>query len=111
MKKTLAILLILVICILLVACGKEESNLRTEIEHTISAHATLMCLVESNGARYAQVDTLFYVENEDGVYDCKGYISIIGDYGDQYRVKYDAIVKVQDGEGSIVYFTTNTPIR
>ncbi len=111
MKKVLAILLALVMCISLVACGEKEPefDLRSEIKSAIQSKASVECLFSYADVKLVLVDTLNYEDNGDGTYDCKGYIAVTDDYGDKYRGKYDAVVKVVDEDASVVSFDLETP--
>ncbi len=111
LKKFTALILALVMCLPLAACGKKEPefNLRDEIKLAIQAKASVECLFNYANVKLVLVDTLNYDDNGDGTYDCKGYISITDDYGDKYRGKFDAVVKVVDEDASVSSFELETP--
>ncbi len=110
-KRIFTLLLALTLCLPLVACGEKEPafDLHDELELTIQARASAYCILNYADVKLVLVDTLSYDDNGDGTYDCKGYISVTDDYGDKYRAKYTAVVKVAGEDGSIVSFEMDTP--
>ena len=116
MKKLAASLLALAMCLAMCACSstpKSEGNpVEEEIRITVQAEAAVECMFSYKDVKNVLASVTDTDDNEDGTYDVKGYITVIDDYGDRYKAKYDAVVAIdEDGDGDCKSFSMDTPTR
>ena len=124
MKKGLALILALVMCLSLCACGSKkvseddireevrisEDDIREEVRITVRARAIAKCMFTYQNVKFVSTAVTTMDDNGDGTYDVKGYITVIDDYGDSYKAKFDATVSVdEEGEGTCKSFDMDTP--
>ena len=115
MKKALSLILALVLSLSLCACGKKEPeypeyNVNDEIRSAVQAEAAVYCIIEYADVKSVMASVTDTDDNGDGSYDVKGYITVIDDYADTYKGKFNAVVKIDDyGKGICTYFYMETP--
>ena len=113
MRRVISLLLVLVTCVSLCACGSKkmsEDDIRKEVEITIQAKAAVKCLFEYKDVKNVLASVITMDNKGDGTYDAKGYITVIDAYGDRYRAKFDAAVSIdEEGEGTCKSFDMDTP--
>lgn len=116
MKKILALLLAFAACLSLYACGatssSKENDLDEEIRITIQGRASAECLLSYKDVKNVMASVTTKDDNGDGTYDVKGYVTVVDDYGDRYKAKYQAVVSVdEDGEADCESFDMATPSK
>ena len=119
MKKIIAIILAVIMCISMVACAavskepeSNEPSLSDKIHTAVMARANMYCKVMYEDVRNVTIDIGSSAEAEDGTYTVKGYARIIDNYGDTYKGKFEAVVEVDDsGSVSCSKFNLDTPTK
>lgn len=118
MKRIIAIMLAVIMCFSLVACGiigkksgsSNEPSTTDKIRTAVMARANAYCMVMYEDVRNVVVDIGSTEEMEDGSYSVKGYAKIIDDYGDTYKGKFEATVEFdEEGKASCSKFNLDTP--
>lgn len=114
MKKAISLILALVMCLSLCACGSgtQKKDLHEEIKITVQGRAAAQCMVKYKDVKNVMASVTDYDDNGDGTYDVKGYITVIDGYGDRYKAKYTAVVAIDDdGDGTCKEFNMDTPTK
>ena len=121
MKRTVLLVVIAMLCFALVGCSpakeevninkKEEVNINDAISDALYAKAGFEVMWNYGQGNYVTNITFPTKKNVgDNRYECNGYVTIRDPYGDIYKAKYDAIVKIDaDGEGDCTSFDMETP--
>ena len=101
MKKVLSILLGLVLCFSLCACGSKSSESTVSSEYTESVEDKVRNAVETTISVYVKlsynttgVPTIICYIDSSGTneYTVSGKVTVRDKYGDSYTGKYDAVV-------------------
>lgn len=116
MKKFVLGALLLVMALNLCACGsggaEEEDDLSDEIQSTVQAKAAVECMFNYADVKNVMASVTDTDDNGDGTYDVKGYVTVIDDYGDKYKGKYDAVVSISEsGDARCSSFSMETPTK
>lgn len=115
MKRWIALLLALVACLSLCACGKKEPPkpsvtdlLRDEVEIDIQVY----CSVYYENVRSTSC-TMFTDDQGDGLYHVSGKATVIDNYGDKYQGNYDADYQYNEEDESFtqINFELQTPTK
>ena len=100
MKKALSLILALVLCLSLCACGASETSNTPEDKaaDAVRNHLLVQTLLEYSFEGVPQITTFVnkiepkYNEKCDAKYEVTGKIFIMDKYGDSYYAKYNAYV-------------------
>lgn len=97
MKKTLCMVLALVMCLPLCACGsdKEEFDPRSAFRRTVESAVTAYCIVRYADVKVVDLTTLT-IDVTGDKYTGKGKFTIRDDYGDTYTGKVTAVYKFDE---------------
>ena len=94
MKKVLAIIMAVIMCLSLCACGKKEPVETVEDKVISSVKSNIMARI---AIQYDTVGapsiTCFIDEIGENQYEATGKVTVKDKYGDSYTGKYDATVK------------------
>ena len=96
MKKVISLFLVLVMCLSLCACGggKSDFSAYDAAKVSVASRGNAYCGFNYADVRYSLIDSMIMDDNGDGTYTCTGYIAVHDNYGDVYKGKYKAVVKV-----------------
>ena len=120
MKKVLSLILALVLCLSLCACGEPSVSIDEEIQLVIQAKASSYCKVSFNDVKNVSVsvtDTQPYliehgIDDEYEKYYVYGYVIVTDVYGDQYKAKFSANVYFdEERNGECREFEMDTPTK
>ena len=96
MKKFLCLLLAMVMCLSLVACGGSEksnvSSVEDKVRNAVKANIQAELLVNYDTVGVPEI-TCYIDEVGDNVYEVTGKVTVKDKYGDSYTGKYDANVE------------------
>ena len=98
MKKIVSLLLVLVMCISLVACGGESlsesktESVESKVESSVKAHIELDIICSYDTVGLPSI-TCYIDEISENNFEVSGKVTIKDKYGDSYSGKYDATVK------------------
>ena len=109
MKKVVSLALALVMMLGLCACGGGSAAPEEE-DHSDAIRLAVQFSYANVKNVLASVTNTD--DNGDGTYEVNGYITVIDDYGDRYKAKFDATVSVdEDGDADCDSFSMETPTR
>lgn len=93
MKRLLALLLALICCLSLCACGaeEEEESVVDKVRSAVRSHIMVEITLFYDTTGVPNI-TMFVDENSDGSYEVTGKVTVKDKYGDSYTGKYDAEV-------------------
>lgn len=98
MKKFLSLLLALVMCISLVACGGESSSENTtesvesKVERSVKSNIEVDIMFSYDTVGVPNI-TYYIDEVSENNFEVSGKVTVKDKYGDSYSGKYDATVK------------------
>ncbi len=99
MKKLLCIILCIGMLMTFAACGEKEEEFDPYRElRNVKVPYDLLVYCESNFAnvRQAHAGTIT-IDEYDGIYTCKGKVTITDDYGDKYVGNFEFIYFLEEG--------------
>ena len=117
MKRCASLVLAAVMLLGLCACGggsaaPKEEDYSDAIRLAVQSEAAVECIFTYANVKNVLASVTNTDANGDGTYDVKGYITVIDDYGDRYKAKFDATVSVdEDGDADCDSFSMETPTR
>ena len=99
MKKIFSLLLVLIMCISLVACGggsssesKTEESIESKVRKSVDSHIDVEIMLSYNTV--GEPDITYYVDEiSENNFEVSGKVTVKDKYGDSYSGKYDATVK------------------
>ncbi len=97
MKKTIAILLALLVALSLAACGGSASKKfdpEEELRSKISADVAVYCKFNYADVKLA-LTTISDISNNGDTYTAKGKVNITDNYGDKYSGKVTGVYKLE----------------
>ena len=103
MKKILAILMVLVLCVSLFACNgnNSEDDVTRKIEIEVKNRAALEVKYNYQDVKTQTVTCFIEEPNEESIYYAvSGKVTVVDKYGDTYTGKYDAEVSYDEAEDS-----------
>lgn len=97
MKKLLALLLTLVLCLSLCACGEKEPEFDPEeaFESKVSSAVAAYCVLSYQDVKTA-ITTLSDIDVDGDIYTGKGKVTVRDNYGDTYVGKVTAVYKYNE---------------
>ncbi len=117
MKRILAIVLSIVMCLSFTSCGdveeKSHFDVESEIRSRITSTAKIECITSYNNVKNVTVSCTTIRDNGNDTYTIYGSVNITDNYGDKYVGKFDAeaSVDLETEYVSITSFDLETPTK
>ncbi|MBQ7387542.1 MAG: zinc ribbon domain-containing protein [Clostridia bacterium] len=94
--------------------GSKATSTSAIIKTTVQNRATVYCILSYENVKNVSVSVTTYEPSysyDASTYDVYGYVTVTDSYGDKYVGRFNAVVRIEAGEGTCVDFDLTTPTK